>query len=185
MIKACFSSTHHLPFYNVAASPSFLYYYGMKNIPNLLHKKLAQASVFIILVFNSIAYTATAQSKTETIVNAIVKEANENSQLKYIGHELLDGIGPRLVGSTKMVKASDWVIAQYTKWGVTARRENYGEWRGWDRGVTHIDMVAPWTRSLEGTQLAFSPATKNQLLQKLLYWPMWPTHWLLFNGYPM
>jgi carboxypeptidase Q len=108
-----------------------------------------------------LSIVAIAQSSNDPIINAIIKEANGNSQLKRMSHELMDGVGPRLVGSTKMVQASDWAIAQYKQYGIEARRENYGEWRGWDRGVTHVDMVSPWTRSLEATQLSFSPATKK------------------------
>ncbi|MBC7655189.1 MAG: M20/M25/M40 family metallo-hydrolase, partial [Oligoflexus sp.] len=32
-------------------------------------------------------------------------------------------------------------------------------WRGWQRGITHIDMVSPRIKSLEGTQLAWNPST--------------------------
>ena len=101
------------------------------------------------------------QAQQDPTVSAIIKEANENSQLKRMSHELMDGVGPRLVGSSKMVQASDWAINQYQQYGITARRENYGTWRGWDRGITHVDMISPWTKSLEATQLAFSPATKK------------------------
>ncbi|MFN7686109.1 MAG: M20/M25/M40 family metallo-hydrolase [Sphingobacteriales bacterium] len=104
---------------------------------------------------------ASAQAQQDPVVAAIIKEATENSQLMQRSHELMDGIGPRLVGSTKMVQASDWAIAQYRQYGIEAKRENYGTWRGWDRGVTHVDMLSPWVKSLEATQLAFSPATKK------------------------
>lgn len=104
--------------------------------------------------------TSSVQAQ-DPVVAAIVKEATENSQLMQRSHELMDGIGPRLVGSTKMVQASDWAIQTYKNYGIDARRENYGTWRGWDRGVTHVDMISPWTKSLEATQLAFSPATKK------------------------
>jgi hypothetical protein len=43
----------------------------------------------------------------DSIVEAIIKEATENSQLEKLGHELMDGIGPRLVGSPKMQQAHD------------------------------------------------------------------------------
>ncbi len=99
---------------------------------------------------------------TDPVVAGIMKEATENSQLEKLAHELLDGIGPRLVGSPKMKQANDWAIAKYTGWGITARNEKWGEWRGWERGVSHIDMVAPWVKSLEGTQLAWSPSTKGK-----------------------
>ncbi len=93
------------------------------------------------------------------VIEKIIKEATENSQLEVLGHELLDGIGPRLVGSPQMQQAHDWAVAQYKSWGIEARNEKWGEWRGWERGITHIDMVAPWTRSLSGMQLAWSPAS--------------------------
>lgn len=93
------------------------------------------------------------------VIEAIIQEANENSQLENLAHELMDGIGPRLVGSPQMQKAHDWAVSQYQGWGITARNEQWGEWKGWERGITHIDMVAPWTRSLSGMQLAWSPAS--------------------------
>jgi len=130
----------------------------MKILASTLHTKAARLVVGLSLVSLSVVAQV---GNTEATVAAIVKEANDNSQLKRLAHELMDGVGPRLVGSSKMVQASDWAIAQYAQWGIAARRENYGTWRGWDRGVSHIDMVAPWTRSIEGTQLAFSPATKK------------------------
>ncbi|MEO6636700.1 MAG: M20/M25/M40 family metallo-hydrolase, partial [Ginsengibacter sp.] len=43
-----------------------------------------------------------------------------------------------------------------------ARNEKWGEWRGWERGITHVDMISPWVKSLEGTQLAWSPSTKGK-----------------------
>lgn len=100
-----------------------------------------------------------AQSKDSLMVAAIINEANTNSQLKNLAHELMDGIGPRLVGSPKMQQAHDWAVAKYSGWGVAARNEKWGEWRGWERGISHIDMVQPWIKTLEGTQLAWSPST--------------------------
>lgn len=100
----------------------------------------------------------------DAIVDAIIKEATENSQLEKLGHELMDGIGPRLVGSPKMQKAHDWAVEKYTSWGIQARNEKWGEWRGWERGISHIDMVAPWVKSLQGTQLAWCPSTNGKTI---------------------
>ena len=102
-----------------------------------------------------------AQSKDEVIEN-IIKEANENSQLKKLGHELMDVVGPRLVGTPQMKQANDWAVAKYKSWGIDARNEKWGEWRGWERGITHIDMVYPRVQTLKGTQLAWSPSTKKK-----------------------
>ncbi|TDB68116.1 M20/M25/M40 family metallo-hydrolase [Arundinibacter roseus] len=99
-----------------------------------------------------------AQVKKE-IIDKIIAEATNNSQLEPIAHELMDGIGPRLVGSPQMQKAHEWAVQKYAGWGIQARNEKWGEWRGWERGITHIDLLTPWVRSLSGTQLAWSPAT--------------------------
>jgi hypothetical protein len=98
----------------------------------------------------------------EDVIDNMIKEANENSQLERLAHELLDVVGPRLVGTPQMEHASQWAIAQYAKWGIEARQEKYGTWRGWERGITHIDMVSPRVQTLDGTQLAWNPSTSRK-----------------------
>ncbi|MAW96740.1 MULTISPECIES: M20/M25/M40 family metallo-hydrolase [unclassified Leeuwenhoekiella] len=99
-----------------------------------------------------------AQTQEET-VSALVTEATENSQLKVLAHQLLDVIGPRLVGTPEMKEAHDWAVKTYTDWGIPAENQQWGVWKAWDRGITHIDLVSPRSVSLEGMQLAWSPST--------------------------
>jgi carboxypeptidase Q len=113
----------------------------------------------LLALMLSVTATLLVAQPTTSLVDAIVKEAHENSQLEILAHELCDQIGPRLVGSPQMQQAHDWAVAKYTGWGIPARNEKWGEWRGWERGITHIDMVSPWVKTLEGTQLAWSPGT--------------------------
>lgn len=98
----------------------------------------------------------------EQIVESIVKEANENSKLEEIAHELMDVVGPRLVGTPQMQDAHDWAVKKYASWGIKAENEQYGTWRSWERGITHIDMIEPRVSSLHGQQLAWSPSTKKR-----------------------
>lgn len=76
-----------------------------------------------------------AQNK-EAMVSSIVQEANANSQLEKYAFELVDMIGPRLVGSPQMQQAHDWVVKNYNALGAQARNEPYGEWRSWERGTS-------------------------------------------------
>ena len=101
----------------------------------------------------------------QTIAEKIVQEENNHSQLQILAHELFDRIGPRLVGTPQMKKANDWAVEKYTGWGITARNEQWGEWKGWERGITHIDMLSPRVKSLEGTQLAWCPSTKGKTIK--------------------
>ncbi|MCF3108935.1 M20/M25/M40 family metallo-hydrolase [Niabella sp. CC-SYL272] len=95
------------------------------------------------------------------IVEKIVDEVQQHSQLEKLAGELLDGIGPRLVGTPEMQKAGDWAIARFESWGIRSNKQSFGEWRGWQRGISQVDMIAPRIKSLEATQLAWSPATKT------------------------
>lgn len=124
-------------------------------------KKLRPTFFIFLLFFTNFS---SAQLKDSVIINSIVKEATENSQIENLAHELMDKIGPRLVGSPKMQQAHNWAVSKYNGWGINAHNEKWGEWRGWERGISHIDMIAPWIKSLEGTQLAWSPSTKGKTI---------------------
>ncbi len=123
-----------------------------------MFKKLCCTVIPVFLVI--VGY---GQAKQQ-VIESMIKEVYQNSALPTMAHELLDKIGPRLVGSPKMQQANDWAVATYKSWGIEARNEKWGEWRGWDRGISHIDMIAPRVRSLEGTQLAWSPTTKGKTI---------------------
>ncbi len=134
-----------------------------RNFQRLHAMKTARLFLAGAALFSSSLSFAQTQSKDPVIEN-IIKEANENSQLERLAHELLDQIGPRLVGTPQMKQAHDWVISTYEKWGISAKNQQWGEWKGWERGVSHIDMVYPRVRSLEGMQLAWSPGTNGKAI---------------------
>lgn len=97
----------------------------------------------------------------DPVVRSIYTEARDSSSLPLLAHELLDVIGPRLVGTPNMLKANTWAVQKYQSWGLEAKNEQYGTWRAWERGFTHIDLLEPRVRTLEGTMLAWSPGTKK------------------------
>jgi hypothetical protein len=115
--------------------------------------------LLFLMIYLMSSLVSISQSKDSLTIASIIKEATEHSELENLANELFNGIGPRLVGSPKMQQAHDWAISRYGGWGISARNEKWGEWRSWERGITHIDMMSPWVKSLEGTQLAWSPNT--------------------------
>jgi carboxypeptidase Q len=86
----------------------------------------------------------------------------DSSHVQQLSQVLFDSIGPRLTGGPGLTSASDWVINTYKSWGIDAKREQYGTWRGWRRGISNIALVSPRVRSLEGLMLAWSPGTKGK-----------------------
>ena len=95
----------------------------------------------------------------DPVIRAIWEEGVERSRVLELGRVMMDVIGPRLTGSPAMARANDWAVEKYKEWGIEARKEQYGTWRGWERGISHIDLVSPRVRSLEGMAAAWSPAT--------------------------
>ena len=85
----------------------------------------------------------------------------DSSQVERLAQTLTDSIGPRLTGTPGQRAANEWAVATYRGWGIDARTEQYGTWRGWRRGITHIDLIEPRVRSLEGMMLAWSPGTRG------------------------
>ncbi len=133
----------------------------MKALQRLGFSSSKIVTKFFILICVLTANHVAAQ----TVIEKIVQEETKNSQLQKLAHELLDGIGPRLVGTPQMKKANDWAVDKYASWGISARNEQWGEWKGWERGITHIDMLSPRVKSLEGTQLSWSPSTKGKAVK--------------------
>ena len=101
-------------------------------------------------------------AQSDPTIQRIWRLGMDSSQVQKLSQTLFDSIGPRLTGSPGIRAASDWVIGKYKEWGIDATREPYGTWRGWQRGVSHIDLVEPRVRSLEGTMLAWSPGTDGK-----------------------
>lgn len=116
----------------------------------------------LFAIYCSLAISVSFGQTKEEMVDAILKEANENSQLEPLAHELMDVIGPRLVGTPQMKKANDWAVDKFKNWGIEAENQEWGKWRGWERGITHIDLVEPRVVSLSGMQLAWSPSTSKK-----------------------
>jgi carboxypeptidase Q len=126
---------------------------------HLLARRLA------LLVLAGFLSTATASAQIFPTGNAVLQriwdEGMERSQIEPLAHVLLDSIGPRLTGTPQQLAAHDWAVQMYGRWGIPARNEAYGTWRGWSRGVTHVDMIAPRVRSLNAMMLAWSPPTNG------------------------
>ncbi|MGM1054543.1 MAG: M20/M25/M40 family metallo-hydrolase [Bacteroidota bacterium] len=128
-------------------------------------------TLLLITACTSLLFVPLHAQETDQVIENIIKEANENSQLESLGHQLMDVIGPRLVGTPEMKQAHDWAVSTYEGWGISAENQQWGEWRGWERGITHIDLIEPRVRSLSGMQLAWSPGTKKPVIAEVVLLP--------------
>jgi carboxypeptidase Q len=115
------------------------------------------------------AGAAPAAAQTWAVNDPVLKEIWQQgmveSQVMRLGQVLMDSVGPRLTGTPGYRAGVDWAVSTLRRWGVDARAEQYGTWQGWQRGITHIDLVQPRVSTLEGILLAYSPGTNGRPVQ--------------------
>ena len=117
---------------------------------------IAAVVAVALVATSSLAQTTTGSS---AVVSRIWTIGTDSSHTEQLAHVLFDSLGPRLTGSPDLKRSNDWLVRTYKSWGIGARNEKIGTWRGWRRGYSHIDLVSPRVRSLEGTMLGYSPGT--------------------------
>src|SRR4051812_35635598 len=91
-------------------------------------------SATFALVLSAATLPAQPGASSDPVIQRIWRLGMDSSQVQRLSQALFDSIGPRLTGSPDILAASDWVIKNYRAWGIEARREQYGTWRGWRRG---------------------------------------------------
>ena len=97
----------------------------------------------------------------DSILSRMLDRGRDQTQTKRDAHHLLDVIGPRLTASPADLAAHDWLLATYKQLGLEAWNETHTKYRGWRRGVTHVDLMTPRVRTLEAVAMAWSPGTNT------------------------
>jgi hypothetical protein len=116
--------------------------------------------------------TAGAQFPVDDpVIKAIWEEGMGNSHISSMGQVLADSIGPRLPGSPAFDAGADWALKLFSEWGMEGRKEEYGTWKAWDRGVTNVDLLEPRVRSLDGMMQAWSPGTDGPVTGQVVVIP--------------
>ncbi|MBA3560234.1 MAG: M20/M25/M40 family metallo-hydrolase [Gemmatimonadaceae bacterium] len=115
----------------------------------------------VVLLTNTVSGQTFATN--DSTLRRIWSVGMDSSLVYPLAQALLDSIGPRLTGTPNQRAANEWAVAKYAGWGIPARAVQYGTWRGWRRGSTHIDLTAPRVRSLDGMMLAWSPGSKGSI----------------------
>ncbi|HWJ23268.1 MAG TPA: M20/M25/M40 family metallo-hydrolase [Gemmatimonadaceae bacterium] len=125
---------------------------------------LAAAAAVTLLALPRGPLAAQSFPTADPTIKRIWSIGMDSSHVEALAQTLFDSIGPRLTGTPDAKRGNDWLVKTYASWGIDARNEQFGTWRGWRRGASHIDLVAPRVRSLEGTMLGYSPGTGGKPL---------------------
>jgi len=117
----------------------------------------------LLLALAGTAAPLAGQSFTtdDPLIRSIWREGMEHSQLERLAQPLMDSIGPRLTGTPNLTAGMAWLVKTYAGWGISARTEPYGTWKGWREGWLHVDLLQPRVRTLEAHLLGWSPGTSG------------------------
>jgi carboxypeptidase Q len=120
---------------------------------------------FLVLAAGASLLTAPLAAQSWSVEDPVLQRIWElgmhQSDAERLAQALMDSIGPRLTGTPLLDRANDWSVQTLRGWGIDARKEQYGTWLGWERGITHIDLLEPRVRTLEGMILAWSGGTNG------------------------
>ncbi|MEX2527891.1 MAG: M20/M25/M40 family metallo-hydrolase [Gemmatimonadota bacterium] len=114
----------------------------------------------LLALVPSVAQAQTFRSD-DPVLRAMWQEGMEESQVRPLAQVLVDSIGPRLSGTPGFDASVEWLLKVHGEWGVPARKEQYGTWRGWEHGSVHVDLTAPRTQTLDTRILGWSPGTEG------------------------
>lgn len=105
----------------------------------------------------------------EAILKIKSEELN-HSQIKNIAFNLIDKSGPRLTNSIGFENAANYVIKQFSEWGlVNINKEPWGEFgRGWQLEKSYIAMTKPYYMSLIAIPKAWTDGTNGNVKGKVV-----------------
>ncbi len=98
------------------------------------------------------------------VLQRIRDEGLTRSRVDTLAQQLLDGIGPRLTGSSGMRRAQEWAAAALRGWGLTNVAlepwdSTFG--RGWERVSYHGRFLAPFEQPLRAEPMGWSGSTRG------------------------
>jgi carboxypeptidase Q len=119
----------------------------------------------------SLATVAPVEPVDLAVMGRIREEGLTRSQLPQTLMYLTDVVGPRLTGSTGLVRANDWVKGKLTEWGLAnARLEPWGPFgQGWTLERFSAQAVSPDCIPLIAFPKAWSPGWNGVKTAEAVY----------------
>ena len=94
------------------------------------------------------------------MINKIIDEGFNRSQVMETLYHLTDVIGPRLTNSPGMREAADWTRSEFETYGLkNAKLEYFPFGRGWSYDAITVHMTSPRRKQLSAMPIAWHPGT--------------------------
>jgi hypothetical protein len=110
----------------------------------------------------ALALPAAAQSPDRTVINGIIDQGLNHSQVMRTAAHLTDNIGGRLTNSPAMRQAEAWTQQQFRDWGLSnVHAEPFEFGRGWSIVRSSARMTEPRAIDLHAIPIAWTPGTNG------------------------
>ena len=120
-----------------------------------------------------LAVPTTLHSADLAVVNRIMDEGFNRSEVMTTAEYLADQIGPRLTNSPGMRKAEAWTMSKFSGWGLTnVRKEPFEFGRGWWIESSSVKMTAPRPIQLTAIPIAWTPSTNGTVSAPVIVAPI-------------
>ncbi|MHC9084390.1 M20/M25/M40 family metallo-hydrolase [Luteimonas sp. RIT-PG2_3] len=107
------------------------------------------------------------------IVNRIVDEGFNHSELPETASHLTDRIGGRLTNSPQMREAERWTQQRYRDWGLkNVHADGFEFGRGWSIERSSVRLLTPRAIQYRAIPIAWTPATQGALNAPVIVAPM-------------
>lgn len=94
------------------------------------------------------------------MINRIMDQGSNHSEVMETLRQMTDEIGPRLTGSPGMRAANDWALEKFRGWGLAnPHLEGFDFGRGWSFEKSVVRMTTPRLRQLYALPVAWMPGT--------------------------
>ena len=130
-----------------------------------------RSSVLVALL--AFAAAAPAETVDRTMINRIVDEGLNHSELPQTAEYLTDVIGGRMTNSPQMRAAEKWTQEKYRGWNLpNVYTEGYDFGRGWSIERIDVRMLTPRVLTLHAIPVAWTPSTQGTLKAPIVVAPM-------------
>src|SRR3569623_2091306 len=131
-------------------------------------------SLLAALAAAALLVPAASQSATDyPVINRIMDEGFNHSQVMNTAEYLADQIGPRLTNSPNMRKAEAWTSSKFSEWGLqNVHKEGFPFGRGWWIESSSVRMTSPRPIQLTAIPIAWTPSTNGTVTGEVVVAPM-------------
>ena len=127
----------------------------------------------VLLLAAALLAAPAAAQVDRTIVNRILDEGMNRSEVMETAAYLTDRIGGRMTNSPQMRQAERWTQQRFRDWGLAdVRAEGFEFGRGWSINAHSSRMTAPRPLVLRSIPVAWTPPTEGTVSAGIIVAPM-------------